>query len=88
MGEDELEHLATTGEWPNRPDPLPGTSRLDKMSRKELLELWKEDDEEFAGKNQEQLDFFVRHSHWPEQSCGPDCTAAEVESKSSDLPAD
>jgi hypothetical protein len=38
--------------------------------------------------NQEQLDFFVRHRHWPEQSCGPDCKAAEVESKSSDLPAD
>jgi hypothetical protein len=87
MGEDELEYGANTGEWPNRPDPLPGTSRLDKMNRKELLELWKEDEEEFAGKNQEQLDFFVRHGHWPNQSCGTDCKAAEVESKSSDLPA-
>jgi hypothetical protein len=55
MGEYELEHLTTTGEWPNRPDPPPGTSRLDKMSRRELLELSKEHDEEFAGKNQEQL---------------------------------
>jgi hypothetical protein len=58
------------------------------MSRKELLELWKENQQEFAGRNREQLDFFARHGHWPEQSYGPDCKAAEVESKSSDLPAD
>jgi hypothetical protein len=88
MGEGELEHLDATGEWPNRPDPPPGTSRVDKMSRKELIELWKENQDRFVGRNQEQLDFFARHGHWPEQSCGPDCKAAEVESKSFDLPED
>src|SRR5690349_10401795 len=55
MTEDELEHLAATGEWPNRPDPLPGTSRLDRMSRKELIELWKENQDRFVGRNQEQF---------------------------------
>lgn len=88
MTDNELEHLATTGEWPNRPDPLQGTSRLDRISRKELLGWWKADEEKFIGKNQEQVDFFVRHHHWPEQSCGPDCKTVEVESESSDLPAD
>jgi hypothetical protein len=88
MTDDELEHGAATGELPNRPDPLPGTSRLDRMSRKELLELWKEDEEKFIGKNQEEIEFFVRHHHWPEQSCGPDCKTVEVESESSDLPTD
>lgn len=88
MAHEELEHLAATGEWPNRPDPLPGTSRLDNMNRKELLALWKQDQAEFAGRNQEQLIFYARHGHWPEQSCGPDCKTVEVDSESSDLPAD
>jgi hypothetical protein len=88
MTDDELEHLAATGEWPNRPDPLPGTSRLDNMNRKELLALWKQDQAEFAGRNQEQLTFYARHRHWPEQSCGLDCKTVEVDSESSDLPAD
>jgi hypothetical protein len=87
MTDDELEHLAATGEWPNRLDPLPGTSRLDRMSRKELIELWKEDRDRFVGRNQEQLAFYIRHGHWPEQNCGPDCKTVE-EGDSSDLPVD
>jgi|SRR5579859_3618046 len=87
MTDDELEHLAVTGEWPNRHDPLPGTSRLDRMSRKELIELWKEDQARFAWRNQEQLAFYLRHRHWPEQSCGPDCKTVK-EGDSSDLPVD
>jgi hypothetical protein len=87
MTDEELEHLAATGEWPDRPDPLPGNSRLDRMSRKELLELWKEDRNNFVGRNQEQLAFYIRHGHWPEQGCGPDCVVVR-EGDSSDLPVD
>lgn len=87
MTDEELEHLADTGEWPNRPDPLPGTSRLDRMSRKELLELWKEDQNKFVGRNQEQFDFLFRHHHWPEEGCGPDCKIVE-EGDATNLSAD
>ena len=72
---------------PNRPDPLPGTSRLDRMSRKELLELWKEDQNKFVGRNEEQFEFYLRHHHWPEQGCGPDCKIVE-EGDATDLPVD
>lgn len=77
MAHEELEHLAAIGEWPNRPDPLQGTSRLDNMNRKELLALWKQDQAKFAGRNQEQLTFYARHRHWPEQSCGSDCNSVD-----------
>ena len=87
MTHEELERLAATGEWPNRPDPLPGTSRLDRMSRKELLELRKEDQNKFVGRNEEQFAFYFQHGHWPEQGCGPDCQIV-AEGESSDLPVD
>lgn len=87
MTDEEVERLAATGDWPDRPDPLPGNSRLDRMSRKELLELWKEDRNKFVGRNQEQLALYVRHGHWPEEGCGPNCIIVE-EGDSSDLPVD
>ena len=88
MTDDELEHMAATGEWPNRPDPLPGSSRLDRMSRKELIELWKENQDRFVGRNQGQLAFYIRRRHWPEQSCGPDCKPVEEGDPSPDSPVD
>ncbi|GEM_PF-1074295 len=85
MTEDEMEHMAATGEWPNRPDPPPGASRLDHMGREELIKLWKAKRTQFAGRNEEQLAFFLRHGHWPEQTCGSDCRTVE-ESDSPDVP--
>jgi hypothetical protein len=72
MSDDELESLAATGEWPET-DPPPGSSRLDNMDRRDLLELWKKCKERFEGRGREQMEFFTRNRHWPEQSCGAQC---------------
>ena len=40
MSQEELEVLAATGQWPGRPEPAPGASKLDEMNREDLLKLW------------------------------------------------
>ena len=69
MSEEELEALAATGEWPDRPEPAPGMSRLDTMDRLDLIKLWKENLRRFVGRNSEEMEFYALHGHWPEQVC-------------------
>lgn len=69
----ELKEYVSTGDLPERPDPLPGESRLDRMDRKSLLNLWKEDQKHHQGRNREQLRFYALHGHWPEQGCDTNC---------------
>lgn len=78
---DELEAVASTGQWPDRPEPAPGMSSLDKMDRASLIKLWKEDQQKFEGRNREQMLFFAIHGHWPEQGCGTECQESELNSK-------
>jgi hypothetical protein len=66
---EELEVMKITGQFPERPEPAPGMSPLDNMAREELQRLWKEDQQTWAGRNREELRFFVLHGHWPEQEC-------------------
>jgi hypothetical protein len=63
----ELETLAATGQWPDRPEPAPGTSRLDAMDRPSLIKLWRKDLETFGGRNSDELEFYALHGQWPEQ---------------------
>ena len=65
MSEGELEVLAATGQWPDRPEPAPGMSHLDTMDRLGLIKLWREDLRRFAGHNSEELEFYALHGHWP-----------------------
>jgi|SRR5580692_9112024 hypothetical protein len=74
---DELDVLATTGQWPDRPEPAPGMSRFDNMTREELRKLWKEDQQTWAGRNREEWGFFGLHGHWPEQGCGANCRKSQ-----------
>ena len=73
MTVEELEAFALTGQWPERPEPTLGTSRLDSMDRSGLIKLWKEDLEMFAGRNGEELEFYAVHGHWPQKDCGGEC---------------
>ena len=66
MTVEERETFALTGQWPDRPEPAPGTSRLDSTDRASLIKLWKEDLEMFAGRNSEELGFYAIHGQWPE----------------------
>ena len=75
MNMEELRSLAATGQWPDRPDPAPGTSRLDTMDRKELIKMWKDDQKEFGGRNSADLAYYATHGHWQEQGCGKGCLA-------------
>ena len=45
---EELDFFVATGRWPDRPDPAPGTHRLDAMDREGLVKLWKEDMRKYA----------------------------------------
>ena len=65
--------LLLTHRLPDRPEPAPGTSRLDAMDRDQLMKLRKEDEKWRAGRNISDLDFFALHGHWPEQGCSPEC---------------
>ncbi|HST09619.1 MAG TPA: hypothetical protein VLL05_04535, partial [Terriglobales bacterium] len=78
---DELEAGAFTGQWPDRPEPAPGMSSLDKMDRTCLIKLWKEDQQNWEGRNREEMLFFAIHGHWPEQGCGTKCQKSELDSK-------
>jgi len=73
MSIEELETLAATGHWPDRPEPAPGASRLDTMDRLSLLNLWTEDQRLLAGRNSDELGFYAIHGHWPEQGCSAEC---------------
>lgn len=48
--EDELQVLARTGQWPDRPEPAQGMSRFDNMDRPSLIELWKQEQERWLGR--------------------------------------
>lgn len=76
MSEAELQTLAVTGQWPDRPEPAPGASSLDDMSRQDLIKMWKEALRRFAGRNSEDMEFYALHGHWPEQACR-DCREAK-----------
>ena len=67
MSEEELQTLAVTGQWPDRPEPAPGTSSLDDMSRQDLIKLWKDALRRFAGRNSKEMEFYALHGHWPDQ---------------------
>ena len=73
MDTDEMEMLASTGQWSNRPEPAPGASTLDAMDRPSLLTMWKQAQQQSAGRNDEELAFYACHGHWPEQACGECC---------------
>lgn len=68
MNIEELETLAATGQWPDRPEPARGRSRLDLMDHPSLIKLWREDLEKFAGRNSGELEFYALHGHWPEEA--------------------
>jgi len=82
LSREQLESFVTRGfcEGP-RPEPLPsGSSKLDVLDRKKLLELWRENerwDARFAARNAEDQKFCSVHGHWPEQACGTECLATE-----------
>ena len=67
MNIEELETLAATGQWPDRPEPARGRSRLDLMDHPSLIKLWREDLEKFAGRNSGELEFYALHGHWAEE---------------------
>jgi hypothetical protein len=75
-----LETLAVLGFLPDPqpPEPARGTSRLDSLSRKELVKLFEEHERwsaRFASRSNEQKEFFCLHGHWPEDGCdGVNCT--------------
>ncbi len=56
MSMEELGQYIRTGTWPERPDPPPGASRLDKMDRQSLLKEWREAQEALGWPNDRQLD--------------------------------
>lgn len=73
MTADELDALAVTGRWPDRPEPAPGTSRFDTMSEADVRNLWNKHRRRFAGRSAAELEMFAVHGHWPEQGCGKEC---------------
>ena len=75
MSIEELETLAVTGHWPDRPEPGPGASKLDEMNREDLIKLWKEALRQFAGRNGDEMEFYAIHGHWPERGCNDECQA-------------
>jgi hypothetical protein len=66
MSVEELETLALTGQWPDRPEPAPETTSLDTMNRSDLIKLWRKDLQKLAGRSGDELEFFAIHGHWPE----------------------
>lgn len=75
---EELKEYVSTGNLPERPDPMPGESRFDGMDRRSLLNLWKEREKDHEGRNREQLRFYALHGHWPEQGCDRHCLKSEL----------
>ena len=52
-------------------------SPIDDMAREELRKLWKEEQQEWTGRNREDMVFFCLHGHWPERTCGTECMRTE-----------
>ena len=71
LSKEQLYEYACLGRLPEPlPEPLPkGASKLDGLSRKRLIELWKEEIRIYAGRSTQELMFFSGHGHWPEQVC-------------------
>ena len=59
------------------PEPLPpGSSRLDSLGRKRLIELWQDDERRhasFTARSPGDQDFWWIHGHWPERPCDTEC---------------
>ena len=78
LSDKQLEDIVLYWRFPKRlPEPLPmGASRLDGFDRKSLNELFEESDRktvklmrEMKGRTEDELRFYLRHDHWPEQAC-------------------
>jgi len=69
LTDEQLQFLRVTG-WTEAPEPQPGASPLDNLSRNELIKLWEESEWIFGGRSSEELGFFADHGHWPEDECG------------------
>lgn len=65
---DELERYARDGTLlepvSNRP------SRLDRLDRKSLIKLWKEDERAWEGRSKEEKEYLMKKGCWPEQNGG------------------
>ena len=68
---EQLEEYAYLGRLPEPlPEPVPkGTSKLDGLSRKRLIELWEENQRYFARRSSQEMIYFSCHGHWPERAC-------------------
>src|SRR6266478_9847679 len=84
LSEEQLSFFARHGfcEDP-QPEPLLfGSSKLDTLDRKKLVELWQESERthaQFATRSSEDQECFCIHGHWPEEVCGPECSATPEE---------
>lgn len=66
LTEQELVTFALSGQL-----PVPLTSRpsaIDRLDRKTLHRLWKEDERTFGNRTHEELAFFTLKGFWPEQT--------------------
>src|SRR6267142_1192498 len=82
FNEEQLSFFARHGFCKDpQPEPLPpGSSKLDKLDRKRLIELWEDDERRharFAARSAEDREFFCIHGHWPEHPCDTECVEAE-----------
>jgi hypothetical protein len=82
LTDEQLEEIALDWRFPETlPEPLPlGMSELDRLDRKSLLQRYEECERETtrimsetSRHSEEERRLYVRHGHWPEQSCGPEC---------------
>jgi hypothetical protein len=82
LSDEQLEEIALDWRFPDPlPEPLPwGMSELDRLDRKSLLRRWEKSEHKIASimfetsrHSEVERRFHVRHGHWPEQSCGPEC---------------
>jgi len=74
LSEEQLETLAVLGflPAPQPPEPARGKSRLDSLSRKELVRMFEDNERwsaKFASRSDDQREFFCLHGHWPEAGC-------------------
>jgi hypothetical protein len=82
LTDEQVEAIALDWRFPEPlPEPLPrGMSELDRLDKKTLLKRFEEDEREtsrimreMAEHSEDERKFDVRHGHWPEQGCGPEC---------------
>ena len=65
---DELERYALDGTLPEPVSHRP--SRLDRLERKILLKLWKEDERAWKGRSVDERQYLMNKGCWPEQNGG------------------